>query len=207
MQLAMVGLGRMGANLVRRSMTAGIDCVVYDVNQESVSELVGEGAVGATSIEDLASKLESPRVVWVMVPAGLTGQVVDEVAGQLAAGDIIIDGGNSFYRDDMDRAAELAKDDINYVDVGTSGGVFGLERGFCLMIGGEPEIVSHLDPIFKALAPGNVPLAAPASPASSEQGYHNHCAPSRWQGHFVKMVHNEIEYGMMAAYCPRASTC
>ncbi|MGH1488505.1 MAG: phosphogluconate dehydrogenase (NAD(+)-dependent, decarboxylating) [Acidimicrobiales bacterium] len=202
MQLAMVGLGRMGANLVRRSMTAGIDCVVYDVNQESVSELAGEGAVGATSIEDLASKLESPRVVWVMVPAGLTGQVVDEVAGQLDAGDIIIDGGNSFYRDDMDRAAELAKDDIHYVDVGTSGGVFGLERGFCLMIGGEPEIVGHLDPIFKALAPGLDAAERSAGrtgePASSEQGY-LHCGPVG-AGHFVKMVHNGIEYGMMAAY-------
>ena len=202
MQLAMVGLGRMGANLVRRAMNAGHDCVVYDVNPDSVAELVAEGATGAASLDDLAAKLETPRAVWVMVPAGLTGQVVDDVAEHLDRGDIIIDGGNSFYRDDIDRAAALMGAGIRYVDVGTSGGVFGLERGFCLMIGGDTETVTHLDPIFKALAPGvdAAPRSAARSgePASSEHGY-LHCGPNG-AGHLVKMVHNGIEYGIMAAY-------
>ena len=202
MQLAMVGLGRMGANLVRRTMNAGHDCVVYDINPDSVAELVAEGAIGATSLADLVTKLDTPRVVWVMVPAGLTGRVVTDIAEQLDANDIIIDGGNSYYRDDIDRAAELRDADLHYVDVGTSGGVFGLERGFCLMIGGDDKVVSHLDPIFKALAPGLD--AAERSDgrigevATSEQGY-LHCGPNG-AGHFVKMVHNGIEYGMMAAY-------
>ncbi len=202
MQLAMVGLGRMGANLVRRAMNAGHDCVVYDVNPDSVAELVAEGATGAASLDDLAAKLDPPRAVWVMVPAGLTGQVVDDVAEHLDRGDIIIDGGNSFYRDDIDRAAALMGAGIRYVDVGTSGGVFGLERGFCLMIGGDTETVTHLDPIFKALAPGvdAAPRSAARSgePASSEHGY-LHCGPNG-AGHLVKMVHNGIEYGIMAAY-------
>jgi 6-phosphogluconate dehydrogenase len=202
MQLAMIGLGRMGANLVRRVMNAGHDCVVYDVNPDSVAELVAEGAIGASSLEDLAAKLDAPRAVWVMVPAGLTGRVVTDVAERLDAGDIIIDGGNSYYRDDIDRAGELGQAGIHHVDVGTSGGVFGLERGFSLMIGGEVETVGHLDPIFRALAPGVD--AAPRShgracePASSEHGY-LHCGP-HGAGHLVKMVHNGIEYGIMAAY-------
>ncbi len=202
MQLAMVGLGRMGANLVRRAMNAGHDCVVYDVNPDAVAELVAEGATGAASLDDLAAKLETPRAVWVMVPAGLTGQVVDDVAEHLDRGDIIIDGGNSFYRDDIDRAAALMGAGIRYVDVGTSGGVFGLERGFCLMIGGDTDTVTHLDPIFKALAPGvdaaSRSAARSGEPASSEHGY-LHCGPNG-AGHLVKMVHNGIEYGIMAAY-------
>ena len=201
MQLAMVGLGRMGANLVRRAMNAGHECVVYDVNPDPVAELVAEGATGAASLDVLAAKLETPRAVWVMVPAGLTGQVVDDVAEHLDSGDIIIDG-NSFYRDDIDRAATLMGAGIRYVDVGTSGGVFGLERGFCLMIGGDTETVTHLDPIFRALAPGvdAAPRSAARSgePASSEHGY-LHCGPNG-AGHLVKMVHNGIEYGIMAAY-------
>lgn len=202
MQIAMVGLGRMGANLVRRAMNAGHECVVYDINPDSVAELVNEGAIGATSLEDLAAKLEIPRVVWVMVPAGLTGRVVTEVAEHLDAGDILIDGGNSHYRDDIDRAAELRDAQIHYVDVGTSGGVFGLERGFCLMIGGETEVVGHLDPIFKSLAPG-VQAAERSNgrtgePGPSEHGY-LHCGPNG-AGHLVKMVHNGIEYAIMAAY-------
>lgn len=202
MQLAMVGLGRMGANLVRRAMNAGHECVVHDVDPSVVAELVGEGATGAASLEDLAAKLSTPRVVWVMVPAGLTGRVITEVAEQLTAGDVIIDGGNSYYRDDIDRAAELRKAQIHHVDVGTSGGVFGLERGFCLMIGGETEIVEHLRPIFSALAPGvdaaDRSAGRTGEPATSEHGY-LHCGPNG-AGHLVKMVHNGIEYGIMAAY-------
>ncbi len=202
MQLAMVGLGRMGANLVRRAMNADHDCVVYDVNPDSVAELVAEGATGSSSLDDLAAKLDTPRVVWVMVPAGLTGRVVDDVAEHLDEGDIIIDGGNSFYRDDIDRAAALMDAGIRYVDVGTSGGVFGLERGFCLMIGGDTDTVTHLDPIFRALAPGadTAPRSAgrTGEPASSEHGY-LHCGPNG-AGHLVKMIHNGIEYGIMAAY-------
>lgn len=202
MQLAMVGLGRMGANLVRRAMNAGHECVVYSRTPDAVAMLVAEGATGASSPEDLATKVDTPRVVWIMVPAGVTGQVVAEVAEHLDAGDIIIDGGNSYYRDDIDRAAQLREASIHYVDVGTSGGVFGLERGFCLMIGGETEIVRHLDPIFKSLAPG-VEAAERSDgrtgePAPSEHGY-LHCGPNG-AGHLVKMVHNGIEYGIMAAY-------
>ncbi len=202
MQLGMVGLGRMGANLVRRLMHAGIECVVYDIHPDAVDELVKEGAVGADSLADMASKLDSPRAVWVMVPAGITGRVVEDVAAALGEGDTIIDGGNSFYRDDIDRAEILADRGIHYVDVGTSGGVFGLERGFCLMIGGEDEIVSQLDPVFRALAPG-VEAAErthgrSGSPTPAEHGY-LHCGPNG-AGHFVKMVHNGIEYGVMAAY-------
>ncbi len=202
MQLGMVGLGRMGANLVRRLMSAGIECVVYDIHPEAVAELAAEGATGADSLSDLASKLDGPRAVWVMVPAGITGRVVGDVADVLSEGDSIIDGGNSFYRDDMDRAAELSGRGIHYVDVGTSGGVFGLDRGFCLMIGGEDDIVRSLDPVFRALAPGvesaeRTPGRS-GEPSPSEQGY-LHCGPNG-AGHFVKMVHNGIEYGVMAAY-------
>ena len=202
MQLGMVGLGRMGANLVRRLMRDGHECVVFDVNSEAVKGLEGEGATGATSIEDFVSKLSTPRAAWVMVPAAYTGDTVEKIAAAMEPGDIIIDGGNSYYHDDIHRAAALKEKGIHYVDVGTSGGVFGLERGYCLMIGGEDEVVGRLDPIFKTIAPGLD--AAPRTegrtgePSAAEQGY-LHCGPNG-AGHFVKMVHNGIEYGIMAAY-------
>jgi 6-phosphogluconate dehydrogenase len=202
MQLGMVGLGRMGANLVRRLMRAGNSCVVYDVNPAAIRTLEVEGAAGATSLEEFVGKLDPPRAAWVMLPAAYTGETVDRLAALMAQGDIIIDGGNSYYRDDLHRAARLQPKGIHYVDVGTSGGVFGFDRGFCLMIGGEPEVIQHLDPIFKAIAPGLD--AAPrtpgrtGAPSTSEQGYF-HCGP-HGAGHFVKMVHNGIEYGVMAAY-------
>jgi 6-phosphogluconate dehydrogenase len=201
-QLGMVGLGRMGANLVRRLMAGGHTCVVYDVSEGAVKTLESEGATGASSIQEFVSKLDKPRAAWVMVPAAYTGETVQRLADAMEEGDIIIDGGNSYYRDDIDRAAELKKKGIHYVDCGTSGGVFGLERGFCLMIGGEDGVVTHLDPIWKTIAPGV--QAAPRTegrsgePASEEQGYF-HCGPNG-AGHFVKMVHNGIEYGVMAAY-------
>jgi 6-phosphogluconate dehydrogenase len=202
MQLGMIGLGRMGANLVRRLMRDGHECVVYDRSPETVQLLTGEGAVGAASLEQFVAQLEPPRAVWVMVPASITGQVVDELAVLLEPYDVIIDGGNSYYRDDIDRANALAARGIHYVDVGTSGGIFGLERGFCLMIGGDPEPVRRLDPIFASLAPGL--QAAPRTrsrtgePSTDERGY-LHCGPNG-AGHFVKMVHNGVEYGLMAAY-------
>jgi 6-phosphogluconate dehydrogenase len=202
MQLGMVGLGRMGANLVRRLMRDGHDCVVFDVNADAVSQLEGEGATGSTKLEDFVARLDKPRAAWVMVPAGITGRTVDQLADLMEEGDIIIDGGNSYYRDDIDRARALQPRGIHYVDVGTSGGVFGLERGFCLMIGGEEQTVQHLDPIFKTIAPGVD--AAPRTegktgePSPAENGY-LHCGP-HGAGHFVKMVHNGIEYGIMAAY-------
>jgi 6-phosphogluconate dehydrogenase len=202
MQLGMVGLGRMGANLVRRLQRDGHECVVYDIHPDAVKELEGEGATGATTIAEFVSKLSKPRAAWVMVPAAVTGETVMELGKAMEPGDIIIDGGNSYYRDDIDRAAELAKMDVHYVDCGTSGGVFGLERGFCLMIGGEDDVVQHLDPIFKTIAPGVD--AAPRTPgltgepSTAENGY-LHCGPNG-AGHFVKMVHNGIEYGIMAAY-------
>ncbi len=202
MQLGMVGLGRMGANMVRRLSAAGHTCVVYDVNPDAVGALEAVGAVGSGSLEDLAGKLEAPRAVWVMVPAAVTGRTVDSLAEVLEADDIIIDGGNSYYQDDIRRAATLSGQGIHYVDCGTSGGVFGLERGYCLMIGGETDVVGHLDPIFAAIAPGVD--AAPRTegrsgdPSPAEQGY-LHCGPNG-AGHFVKMVHNGIEYGVMAAY-------
>jgi 6-phosphogluconate dehydrogenase len=198
----MIGLGRMGTNLARRLLRGGHLPVVYDVNDQAVTELMGAGAEGATSSEDLAAKLSSPRAVWVMVPAGITGRVIEDVAGHLEAGDIIIDGGNSYYQDDLERSAMLAERGIRLIDVGTSGGVFGLDRGFCLMIGGDTDAVDYLDPIFHTLAPG-VDSAArtpgrQGEPQSAEHGY-LHCGPSG-AGHFVKMVHNGIEYGVMAAY-------
>jgi 6-phosphogluconate dehydrogenase len=202
MQLGMIGLGRMGANLVRRLMRGGHECVVYDVNPEPVRRLGDEGAVGAASLEELAAKLASPRAAWVMVPAGIAGRVVADLAEQLEPGDVVIDGGNSYYRDDVHRAQALAGRGIHYLDVGTSGGVFGLQRGFCLMIGGEAEVVGRLDPIFRTLAPGveAVPRTPgrEGEPGAAEHGY-LHCGPAG-AGHFVKMVHNGIEYGIMAAY-------
>jgi len=203
MQLGMVGLGRMGANLVRRLMRDGHECVVYDVSPEVVAELEAEGAIGSESLEDFVSKLETPRAAWVMIPAGITGRIVDELAPLMEKGDIVIDGGNTYYRDDIERAKALERKGINYVDVGTSGGIFGLDRGFCLMIGGEKKIVRHLDPIFKSIAPGvDVALRTPNrngnGESTAEDGY-LHCGPTG-AGHFVKMVHNGIEYGLMAAY-------
>ena len=203
MQLGVIGLGRMGANIVRRLHGAGHQCVAYDHNPDAATALAEFGAVAATSLEDLVAKLDAPRAVWVMVPAGVTGAVVDDLSSLLAAGDTVIDGGNSFYGDDIVRAEKLAAAKVDYVDCGTSGGVFGLERGFCLMIGGPDGAVERLDPIFRALAPG-VDAAAERTPgrtgdpAPEEMGY-LHCGPSG-AGHFVKMVHNGIEYALMAAY-------
>ena len=202
MDLGMIGLGRMGANLVRRLKRAGHRTVVYDVDASSVQALVAEGLEGAESLSDLVSKLDAPRAIWVMVPAAITGKVIDELAPHLDPGDAIVDGGNSFYQDDLARSVALSTKGVDLIDVGTSGGVFGLGRGFCLMIGGDAAAVERLDSIFRALAPGVD--AAPRSPGRAgdptpaEQGY-LHCGPSG-AGHFVKMVHNGIEYGMMAAY-------
>jgi 6-phosphogluconate dehydrogenase len=198
----MIGLGRMGANLVLRLMAAGHECVVFDHNTAAVDALVAHGAIGATSTADLAAKMTAPRAVWLMVPAGVTGAVVDEVAAQLEAGDAIIDGGNSHYIDDIARSNELAPRGIDYIDCGTSGGVFGLERGFCLMIGGPDAAVQRLDPVFRALAPGLGDIdrtpGRTGEPMPEELGY-LHCGPPG-AGHFVKMVHNGIEYALMAAY-------
>jgi 6-phosphogluconate dehydrogenase len=203
MELGMVGLGRMGANMARRLMRDGHRCVVYDVNSDAVSALAAEGAEGASSLEELASKLSAPRSVWVMVPAGeITEKTVEAVAAVLDSGDAIVDGGNSYYRDDIRRAAKVGEQGIDHVDCGTSGGVFGLDRGYCLMIGGPDGAVERLDPIFASLAPGVE--SAERTPgrsgdvSPSENGY-LHCGPNG-AGHFVKMVHNGIEYGIMAAY-------
>jgi 6-phosphogluconate dehydrogenase len=202
MQLGMVGLGRMGANMVRRLLRGGHQCVVFDRSPKAVEELVHEAAVGATDLRDLAKKLEAPRAIWLMVPAAVVDQTISDLVAYLEAGDILIDGGNSYYIDDIRRAKELESRGIHYVDVGTSGGVWGLERGYCMMIGGNAEAVKHLDPIFKRLAPG--PGDIPRTPGrekvdgTAELGY-LHCGPSG-AGHFVKMVHNGIEYGVMAAY-------
>ncbi|MBO0706854.1 MAG: decarboxylating 6-phosphogluconate dehydrogenase [Candidatus Dormibacteraeota bacterium] len=202
MQLGMIGLGRMGANIVRRLMRGGHSCVVYDVSAGAVDTLAGEGATPAHTLAEFAAKLEKPRAAWVMVPAGVTEQTIDELTQHLEPGDIVIDGGNSYYRDDIDRAAGLHAKGLHFVDCGTSGGVWGLERGYCLMIGGEDDVVRRLDPIWKTIAPGAD--AAPRTPGRSgdpsapEQGY-LHCGPNG-AGHFVKMVHNGIEYGLMAAY-------
>jgi 6-phosphogluconate dehydrogenase len=203
MQLGMIGLGRMGANIVRRLMRDGHSCVVFDVNPDAVKSLETDGATGASSVAEFVGKLSTPRVVWVMVPSGeITGKTIDEVAAQMEEGDIIIDGGNSYYRDDIARAAALSKRGIHFVDCGTSGGVWGIDRGYCLMIGGEKAIVEHLQPIFSTVAPGID--SAPRTPGrtgepdSAEHGF-LHCGPNG-AGHFVKMVHNGIEYGMMAAF-------
>jgi 6-phosphogluconate dehydrogenase len=201
MQLGMIGLGRMGANLVRRLLRDGHRCVVYDVNADAVKRLESDGADGATSLEEFAGKLDTPRALWIMVPAGIVQTTLDQLEGLLDGGDIVIDGGNSYYRDDIVRARHLAEKDIHFIDCGTSGGVWGLERGYCLMIGGEPGPVEHLDPIFKTIAPGE----SSAEPThgrtrrdgTAPQGY-LHCGQNG-AGHFVKMVHNGIEYGMMAA--------
>ena len=202
MQLGMVGLGRMGANMVRRLMRDGHECVVYDVRPDSVAALQQEGAVGTDSLESFVGKLAPHRAVWVMVPAAFTDQTLDQLADVLEQGDVLIDGGNSYYRDDLDRADRFEPRGIHYVDVGTSGGVYGLERGYCLMIGGETEAVQMLDPIFRSLAPGlGTAERTPGrtgDPATEELGY-LHCGPAG-AGHFVKMVHNGIEYGIMAAY-------
>jgi 6-phosphogluconate dehydrogenase len=203
MQLGMVGLGRMGAGIVRRLMRDGHRCVGYDVNPDTVAQIASEGATGATSLEEFAAALEKPRAAWVMVPAGeITEKTIQALVGVLEPGDAIIDGGNSHYHDDIRRAAELRERGIHHVDVGTSGGVWGLERGFCLMIGGETEVVERLSPIFASIAPGvdSAPRTPgrTGTPSPSEHGY-LHCGPNG-AGHFVKMVHNGIEYGVMAAY-------
>ena len=208
MQLGMIGLGRMGANIVRRLMSDGHECVVYDHNLDAVAQLKSEGALGASSVAELVGQLHAPRAVWVMVPAAFAGAAVNDVAAHLERDDIVIDGGNSFYRDDVVRAAALADRGIHYLDIGTSGGVLGRERGYCLMIGGEPEPVARLDAIFASLAPGvdaaprtpNLRSEGRSGPGSdtAEHGY-LHCGPVG-AGHFVKMVHNGIEYGLMAAF-------
>ena len=203
MQLGMIGLGRMGANMVRRLMRGGHDCVVWDVNPDNVKQLAGEAATGAESLDDFIGKLTQPRAVWIMVPAGnATEKTVTDLAARMDAGDIIIDGGNSYFKDDARRALVLREKQINYVDVGTSGGVWGLDRGYCMMIGGPGDTVRHLDPIFETLAPGrgNIPRTPgrEETKGTAEDGY-LYCGPSG-AGHFVKMVHNGIEYGLMQAY-------
>ena len=202
MQLGMIGLGRMGANMVRRLIGGGHDCVVFDMSPKAVAELVKEKAVGASSLADFIAKLAKPRAVWLMVPAAVVDKTIADLLPLLEKGDILIDGGNSYYIDDIRRARELAPKGIHYVDVGTSGGVWGLERGYCMMIGGETDVVARLDPIFKGLAPGkgDIPRTPGREKAkgTAEEGY-LHCGPNG-AGHFVKMVHNGIEYGLMAAY-------
>jgi 6-phosphogluconate dehydrogenase len=198
----MIGLGRMGANMVRRLIKAGHECVVFDRSPEAVADLGKQGAAGSSSLDEFLSKLKPPRAVWLMVPAAVVDQTLEQLATRMQKGDIIIDGGNSYYIDDIRRAKELQPKGIHYADVGTSGGVWGLERGYCLMIGGEPDIVKHLDPIFKTLAPGrgNIDRTPGREKVggTAEDGY-LHCGPVGG-GHFVKMVHNGIEYGIMAAY-------
>jgi len=202
MQIGMIGLGRMGANMVRRLLKGGHECVVFDRSPKAVEELAKEKAAGATDLKDLVKKLKAPRAVWLMVPAAAVDQTISDLLPYVQAGDILIDGGNSYYVDDIRRAKELAAKKIHYVDVGTSGGVWGLERGYCMMIGGEPDVVKSLDPIFKQLAPGVGDIARTPGReklgGTAEQGY-LHCGPNG-AGHFVKMVHNGIEYGVMAAY-------
>ncbi|HET6726136.1 MAG TPA: decarboxylating 6-phosphogluconate dehydrogenase [Gammaproteobacteria bacterium] len=203
MQIGVIGLGRMGGNIVRRLHRGGHECVVYDRNPDAIKALTETGATAANDLDDVVTKLDAPRAVWVMLPAGeITDATVTRLGERMSAGDIVIDGGNSFFKDDIRRAQTLAKRDVRYLDVGTSGGVWGLERGYCMMIGGDKAAVDHLDPIFAALAPGKGDI--PATPgrdgldARAEQGY-LHCGPSG-AGHFVKMVHNGIEYGLMQAY-------
>jgi len=202
MQVGMIGLGRMGANMARRLMRGGHRCVVHDVSPEAVAALAREGALGAASLDDLVARLAKPRIVWLMVPAAVVDATLADLVARLAPDDIVVDGGNSYYRDDIERARRLAASGLHYVDCGTSGGVWGRERGYCLMIGGEADAVGRLDPVFATLAPG--PGAIAATPGrerrsgTAERGY-LHCGPSG-AGHFVKMVHNGIEYGLMAAY-------
>lgn len=198
----MLGLGRMGANMVRRLMNDGHECVVFDQNTEAVKQLADDGAIGASDLDDFIAKPTPQRAVWMMVPAAVVDSVIKDLSSRMSPGDILIDGGNSFYKDDIARSKLLAAQNIHYVDVGTSGGVWGLERGYCLMIGGEKPIVEHLEPIFSTIAPGMGDIERTAGregePSAAEQGY-LHCGPNG-AGHFVKMVHNGIEYGMMAAY-------
>jgi 6-phosphogluconate dehydrogenase len=202
MQLGMIGLGRMGANIVRRLMRDGHECVVWDVSADAIAALVKEGATGAATLEEFTAKLTGPRVAWVMIPAGITGQTVEKLSAMFDDGDIIIDGGNSNYRDDVRRAAKLREKGIHYVDIGTSGGVFGLERGYCLMVGGDNVAIETIEPLLKTIAPGTGTIertpGRSGDLAPEEQGY-LHCGPSG-AGHFVKMVHNGIEYGIMAAF-------
>src|SRR5260221_9806931 len=202
MQLGMIGLGRMGANMVRRLLKQGHEAVVFDRSSKAVEELVAQKAIGSSSLADFIKKLAKPRAVWLMVPAGVVDKTTAELAPLMEPGDILIDGGNSYYIDDIRRAAELATKEIHYVDVGTSGGVFGLQRGYCMMIGGEPPVVKNLDPIFATLAPGLGDIARTPGRekvgGTAEQGY-LHCGPNG-AGHFVKMVHNGTEYRLMAAY-------
>jgi 6-phosphogluconate dehydrogenase len=201
MQLGMIGLGRMGANMVRRLMRAGHQAVAFDVHADAVQALVAEGATGAASLDDFIAKLSKPRLIWLMVPAGFVDRSIEDLTPRLSAGDVVVDGGNSHYHDDIRRAKGLAASGIHYLDVGTSGGVWGLERGYCLMIGGDTDVVRRLDPIFKSLSPGIA--AAPATqgrgPGGTAESGYLHCGPAG-AGHFVKMVHNGIEYGLMAAY-------
>jgi 6-phosphogluconate dehydrogenase len=202
MQIGMIGLGRMGANMVQRLMNDGHECVVFDINAQAVANLAAQGAVGAHSLEDFIAQLSKPRPIWLMLPAAIVDRELAALAPLLEAGDIVIDGGNSFYRDDIRRGAELKQKGIHYVDVGTSGGISGLERGYCLMIGGEKEIADHLNPIFASLAPGvdsaTRTAGREACESTAEQGF-LYCGP-HGAGHFVKMVHNGIEYGIMEAY-------
>ena len=201
MELGMVGLGRMGANMVRRLLKGEHQCVVYDRSAEAVQAMVNEGAVGAASLSEFIAKMQTPRAIWLMIPAALVDSTLVELSSLVSADDIIIDGGNSYYIDDIRRSQELKTKNIHYVDVGTSGGVWGLERGYCQMIGGEAEVVTHLDPIFKTLAPGRAtvpPTKGRSDEGTAQEGY-LHCGPAG-AGHFVKMVHNGIEYGLMAAY-------
>src|SRR5579875_1289483 len=202
MQLGMIGLGRMGANMVQRLIKGGHQCVVFDSHPQAVKELTDKGAQGSTSLKEFTEKLSTPRAIWLMVPAAVVDSVLASLSPLLKAGDIVIDGGNSYYHDDIRRAKELKAKQLHYVDAGTSGGVWGLERGYCLMIGGEEEVVRHLDPIFKTLAPGMAAASRTpgrsGAPTTAENGYLR-CGPNG-AGHFVKMVHNGIEYGLMAAF-------
>src|SRR6188474_1777399 len=207
MQLGMIGLGRMGGNMVRRLMRGGHSCIVHDRAADAMRALAGEGAVASTTLDDFVGKLIAPRAIWLMLPAALVDSMIEALEPRLSPGDIIIDGGNSYYRDDVDRAKRLSPRGVHYVDCGTSGGVWGLDRGYCLMIGGEPDVVKRLDPIFATLAPGETvrlkpdttPKPETTTAASTAQRGYLHCGPPG-AGHFVKMVHNGIEYGLMAAY-------
>lgn len=202
MQLGMIGLGRMGANMVRRLIRGGHECVVYDSSADAVGELAGEGATGASSLDEFIGKLDTPKVIWLMLPAAVVDRSLEGLSARLQPGDIVIDGGNSYYIDDIRRSEELAVKNIKYVDVGTSGGVWGLDRGYCMMIGGPEDAVRHLDPIFKTLAPGVGTIdrtPGREKPGGTAEDGYLHCGPNG-AGHFVKMVHNGIEYGLMAAY-------